>query len=114
VFDVPTVAMADLDAHAAHAVLLDVREHDEWEAGHASGAVHVPMSELPSGLAESGALDGDRRIVVVCRVGARSAQVAAWLDRQGYDAVNLAGGMIAWAHAGRPIIRDDGQAGRIL
>lgn len=112
-FDVPTVTVADLDAQESGAVLLDVREHDEWDAGHASGAVHVPMSELPRGLAESGALDADRRIVVVCRVGARSAQVAAWLDRQGYDAVNLAGGMIAWAHAGRPIVRDDGMAGTI-
>jgi rhodanese-related sulfurtransferase len=51
----------------------------------------------------------DQRIVVVCKMGGRSAQVTAWLNQQGYDAVNLDGGMLAWATAGRPMVSDDGR-----
>jgi rhodanese-related sulfurtransferase len=51
---------------------------------------------------------------VVCRVGGRSAQVTAWLSGQGRDAVNLAGGLDAWAGAGRPLVTDDGAPGTVL
>jgi len=50
---------------------------------------------------------------VVCRVGSRSAQVTAWLAAQGRDAVNLAGGLDAWADAGRPLVTDDGSPGAV-
>lgn len=113
-FDVRSVSVPDLDRQPPDTVLLDVREDEEWVAGHAVDAIHVPLSELPAGLAESGALHGTGRIVVVCRVGARSAQVAAWLTRQGYDAVNLTGGMEAWVQAGRPIVGPDGTQGVII
>jgi rhodanese-related sulfurtransferase len=113
-FGVPSVSVDDLDGQPPGTVLLDVREDDEWVAGHAEEAIHVPLSELPAGLLDSGALDRPGRIVVVCRVGARSAQVAAWLARQGHDAVNLAGGMEAWAEAGRPIMGPAGTAGVII
>jgi rhodanese-related sulfurtransferase len=96
------------------AVLLDVREPDEWVAGHIGGAVHVPMNTVPSRLADApDSLPTDAPIVVVCKVGARSAQVAAWLRSQGYDALNLDGGMLAWARAGRPIEADDGRPPRV-
>ena len=98
---VPTVDVSSLPADA---VLLDVREDDEWSAGHISGAMHVPMMSLPQRLQyEPGALTPENEIVVVCKMGGRSAQVTAWLRQQGYDAVNLAGGMLAWAAAGRPM-----------
>ena len=113
-FDVRSVLVADLDREPPDTVLLDVREDEEWVAGHAAEAIHVPLSQLPAGLADSGAIDGTGRIVVVCRVGARSAQVAAWLGRQGYDAVNLTGGMEAWAQSGRPIAGPDGTIGMII
>ena len=113
-FDVPSVSVADLDREPPDTVLLDVREDEEWVAGHAAEAIHVPLSQLPAGLADSGALDGTGRIVVVCRVGARSAQVAAWLGRQGFDAVNLTGGMEAWAQSGRSIVGPDGAIGMII
>jgi rhodanese-related sulfurtransferase len=104
---VPSVSVADLPAGV---VLLDVREQEEWGAGHIDGAVHVPMSQLPSSLARDPAqLPSDQPIVVVCRVGARSAAVTAWLAANGYDARNLAGGMVAWAHAGRPLVSENGQ-----
>jgi rhodanese-related sulfurtransferase len=64
--------------------LLDVREDDEWAAGHAEQAVHIPMSEL---VARIGEVPVDRRVHVVCRVGGRSAQVAQYLIAQGVDAV---------------------------
>jgi rhodanese-related sulfurtransferase len=85
--------------------LLDVREDDEWAAGHAEQAVHIPMSEL---VARIGEVPMDRRVHVVCRVGGRSAQVAQYLIAQGVDAVNVDGGMLAWERAGRPLTTDHG------
>lgn len=79
--------------------LLDVREVPEWVAGHVEGALHVPMHQLQ---AAQDQLDRDRTIVCVCRSGHRSAVVAEALRRAGYDAVNLLGGMHAWAAAGLP------------
>lgn len=85
------------------AFLLDVREPDEWAAGRAQGAVHIPMGSLNERQEE---LPDDRRIVAVCRSGGRSGQVTAALNRAGYDAVNLAGGTQAWHAAGLPMDAD--------
>jgi rhodanese-related sulfurtransferase len=93
------------------ALLLDVREDDEWAAGHAPEATHPPMSRLG---AAAGDLPFDRTIVCVCHVGARSAAVAAALSGAGWDAVNVAGGMEAWTVAGLPIVRDDGSPGSVI
>ena len=102
---VPTVDVTELPEDA---VLLDVREDDEWAAGHIEGAQHVPMNRVPQHVAYGDALPADRPIVVICKVGGRSAQVTAWLNQQGYDAANLDGGMLAWASAGRPMVSSDG------
>src|ERR1700759_3556375 len=103
-FDVPSVTVDELGADA---FLLDVREDDEWAAGHIAEATHIPMNTLPPTLAKDPQrLNGP--IVVVCAVGGRSAQVTAWLNQQGYDATNLIGGMHAWAQAGRPMVSDTG------
>jgi rhodanese-related sulfurtransferase/glyoxylase-like metal-dependent hydrolase (beta-lactamase superfamily II) len=83
------------------ALLLDVREPDEWQMGHAPGALLLPMGELRARRAE---LADDRRLVVVCRSGGRSAAVTASLRAWGYDAFNLAGGMSAWAATGLPVV----------
>jgi rhodanese-related sulfurtransferase len=82
----------------AGAVLLDVREPEEWEAGHAPGARHVPLGVLPDRMGE---LERAGPIVVICRSGHRSALATEWLSTAGFDAANLVGGMQAWAHAGR-------------
>jgi rhodanese-related sulfurtransferase len=96
----------------AGAYLLDVREPDEWAAGHAADAVHLPMMEIPARLDEI-PRDGD--VVVVCRSGGRSGQVVAYLMHQGYDnVVNLDGGMLDWAAAGRPMVSEDGQPARVM
>ena len=84
-------------------VLLDVREDDEWAAGHAPGAVHVPLGQLIARLDE---LPGDEPVAIVCRAGGRSAQATAYLLGQGRDVRNVAGGMKAWAQAGLPLERD--------
>ncbi|MCW2600106.1 MAG: sulfurtransferase [Frankiales bacterium] len=91
-------------------VLLDVRDHDEWTAGRAPKAVHIPLYELPERLAE---LPDARPLSVVCRVGGRSAQATAWLLAQGVEARNVEGGMLAWAALGLPI-EADAEPPRIL
>jgi len=93
------------------ALLLDVREPDEWRAGHAERAEHVPLGAL--GL-ERDRLPLDRPVVCVCRSGGRSGQAADALVRAGYDAWNLAGGMIAWAASGLEIVADDGGPGSVI
>jgi rhodanese-related sulfurtransferase len=105
---VPEVSVADLPPDAA---MLDVREPDEWAAGHAPGATHVPMSELPARMSE---LPGHDPLYVVCRSGGRSARVAAYLAGQGYPAVNVAGGMQAWARQGRQVVAEGGGEPQII
>src|SRR5581483_6367377 len=84
----------------AGALLLDVREPYEWQAGHAPHAQHIPLGQLPLRVGE---LPGDRPIVTVCRSGHRSAHAATLLAKVGREASNLAGGMHAWVRAGLPI-----------
>jgi rhodanese-related sulfurtransferase len=91
----------------ADAVLLDVREPDEWQAGHIDGALHIPLAQLPIRIAE---IPEGGDLVVVCRSGARSARAVGWLVDHGYPAVNLDGGMGAWAAAGREMVSDTGEA----
>ncbi len=92
------------DAIEAGATILDVREQDEWDAGHLAGSVHLPLSELRERLDEVPAADS---LLVVCRSGARSDMVASHLDRGGRDGLaNLAGGLQAWAAAGLPLEPD--------
>src|SRR5262245_37126486 len=81
------------DLVGAGAFLLDVREPDEWQAGRAPDAVHIALGELVERVDE---VPDDRRVVAICRSGARSAQATAWLNSNGHDTVNLAGGMRAW------------------
>ena len=95
----------------AGAVLLDVRELNEWQAGHVVDAVFVPLGEVA---ARADELPVDRRVVVICRSGVRSARATSFLRAQGFDAVNLAGGMRAWAAAGLDIVTDDGRAGTVI
>lgn len=87
--------------------LLDVREVNEWTAGHAPGAVHIPMSELPQRLSEIPEAD---QLYVVCRSGGRSAKVTAYLNANGWDAVNVERGMNGWSAIGRPLVSEDPDA----
>jgi rhodanese-related sulfurtransferase len=85
--------------------LLDVREDDEWAAGHAPDAVHIPLGQLGGRTAE---IPQDQIVYVICRSGARSARAAQALVGAGWQAVNVAGGMQDWAAAGRPMAADSG------
>jgi rhodanese-related sulfurtransferase len=93
------------------ALLLDVREPDEWAAGHAPDAQFIPLGEVAARTSE---IARDASIVVVCRVGGRSARATAFLRSEGYDAVNLTGGMRAWAASGHDVVVDGGAPGTVI
>lgn len=90
--------------------IVDVRNPDEWDAGHIEGADHVPMDQVRSRQDE---IATDRTVVAVCRSGARSGDVAAALRRAGYDAENLEGGLQAWSRAGLPLVTEHGSPPRV-
>jgi rhodanese-related sulfurtransferase len=109
--EVPQAQIADVPSSLdGSVVLLDVREDDEWQRGHAPGAQHIPMGQVPSRIDE---IDPDAKLFVVCHLGGRSQRVAQYLARHGYNPVNVSGGMQAWAGAGRPVVTDDGATGVI-
>ncbi|GAA3188668.1 MULTISPECIES: rhodanese-like domain-containing protein [Streptomyces] len=108
----PTVGV---DALTSEDFLLDVREDDEWAAGHAEGALHLPMSDFVARYGElTEAAPADGKVYVICRSGGRSAQVAQYLIQQGIDAVNVVGGMQAWEAAGRPVTDGKGGTGAVV
>ena len=107
-FDVPT---ARVDELGPDVTLIDVREEDEWVAGHAEGAQHLPATQL---MARYGEVPTDREVHVICRTGGRSARVTAWLNDNGFEAVNVAGGMSAWVDAGRPLVAEGSEEPRVL
>jgi rhodanese-related sulfurtransferase len=97
--EVPAVSVPE------QAWLLDVREDDEWAAGHAPQARHIPLGQLGARTAE---IPQDTDIYVICRAGGRSARAAEALNGAGWRAVNVGGGMQDWAAAGKPMVTDSG------
>lgn len=92
-----TVSVTEVPAGAQ---LIDVRSQMEWDDGHAVGAIHIPMEEIPS---RYGELDLDSDIYLMCRSGGRASQVADWLEKNGIDTIVVRGGMIDWEHFGLPM-----------
>lgn len=108
---IPTVAISGVpDPLPEGLVVLDVREPVEWQHGHIAGALHVPMNDIPDRLGELPA----GQILVVCKVGGRSAQVTGYLTQQGLEAVNLDGGMLDWEAAGRPMVSETGEPPQVV
>jgi rhodanese-related sulfurtransferase/glyoxylase-like metal-dependent hydrolase (beta-lactamase superfamily II) len=111
------ISVAEVEPLAAEALiragaaLVDVREPDEWEAGHAPGARLIPMSQIEARLGE---LDEKKATVVICRSGGRSAAITQLLSGHGRSAVNVAGGMRGWAEAGLPIVTGAGEPGVVV
>lgn len=102
---VPTVRVAGVPQPLPSGVtVIDVREDGEWQAGHIDGSLHLPLHELPARLDEV----PEGQLLVVCRVGARSAHAVAYLTQHGHDAVNLDGGLVEWEAAGRALASDAG------
>ena len=90
--------------------ILDVREPNEWQAGHVEGSVHLPLNRLMGGGED---LDPGRPVAVVCSVGARSEVGALMLRARGFDAYNVEGGLQRWLAEGYPLVTDDGSPGRV-
>jgi rhodanese-related sulfurtransferase len=91
--------------------LLDVREQDEWDAGHIEGAQHIPLGQLAARLAE---VPTEQVVVAVCRSGSRSDRAAKGLRGSGFEAENLEGGVTAWSRAGLPLVATGGGPGRVI
>lgn len=88
--------------HASDVLVVDVREPGEFAAGHVPGAQLRPLATVPTLI---GDLPADRPVYLVCAVGGRSGQAAAFLSRHGVDAVNVDGGTQEWIAAGYPVER---------
>jgi rhodanese-related sulfurtransferase len=98
-----------IDRQKAGAVLLDVREDDEWAAGHAPGAVHLPLSRVGMSLARF----QNQEVLTVCRSGGRSLRAAKQLADAGIDVHKVRGGMTSWESWGLPVVRADGSLGSV-
>jgi rhodanese-related sulfurtransferase len=82
--------------------ILDVREPQEWEAGHIPGATLIPLGQIPDRLDE---IPQDQPVVVVCRSGNRSGQATQFLRQSGYGlTTSMSGGMNQWAAANLEIV----------
>ncbi len=102
---VPEITVTELKERleaAGAPLVLDVREPWERELAHLPGTLDIPMNQVPQRLAE---LPRDRDIVVMCKAGGRSLQIAAYLARHGYRASNLTGGILAWSKQVDPSVR---------
>jgi rhodanese-related sulfurtransferase len=94
-----------LELQTQGALLLDVREDDEWAAGRSALATHISLGEVPDHVED---LPRDRVIVCICRSGARSGRASKFLLEQGFEAVNMEGGMLNWAAQDQPLVADAG------
>lgn len=93
---------------AGEALLLDVREDDEWAAGRAPGAEHVPLGSL-----QPAEVPTSRPVLALCRSGNRSGEAAQALAAAGVDVRNVTGGMKAWAAAGLPVVTATDRPGTV-
>ncbi|HEY7022636.1 MAG TPA: rhodanese-like domain-containing protein [Ktedonobacterales bacterium] len=104
----PEITNVDVETLAARkdeAFVLDVREPDEYQRGHVSGANNIPQAELASRLDE---LPREQPILVICRTGSRSRHATEFLTQIGYtDVANVLGGTSAWRRAGKPLVREE-------
>ena len=108
--EVPEIGAEEAE-ELTDAFLLDVRESDEWAAGHAPSAIWIPMGDLQARIDE---LPRDRQILAICRSGGRSGVVVEALNGAGFDAVNVVGGMQSWSRAGLDVVADDGAVGTVI
>jgi rhodanese-related sulfurtransferase len=107
---VKPLAAAQLQREGA--VLLDVREQNEWSAGRAPKARHIPIAQLGSRVSRE--VPATATVLTICRSGGRSSQAAGTLRRQGYTVVDVAGGMRAWQAAGLPVVASGGRPGQVI
>jgi rhodanese-related sulfurtransferase len=103
-----TISEASVDelesALQAGAVLIDVRQPDEYEAGHVPGAVLVPLADVPDTLE---LFSSDAPTYVICKSGSRSYRACEFLADEGIEAINVEGGTVAWIISGRTTVAGD-------
>lgn len=100
IVDIPTIDVATLAQEvAAGSPVIDVRQPDEYAEAHVPGVRLVPLAEVPERLDD---VPRDRAVYVICRSGARSGKAVEFYRSQGIDAINVAGGTLAWVEAGHP------------
>ena len=88
----------------ASAIVVDVRQPDEYLGGHVPGAVLIPLNDVPERFGE---LPTDREVLVICRSGGRSYVASEFLVANGVRAVNVAGGTLAWIESGREVVEGE-------
>lgn len=99
--EVPEIDVAELaDKRASGALVIDVREPDEYAGGHVPGAQLIPLAMVPDRLED---IPSDGTVYVICKSGGRSRQASEFLLAQGRDVANVAGGTDAWVASGQPI-----------
>ena len=102
--DIPEVSAEKAISESAAGVrIIDVREQEEWDAGHSPDATFLPLSALEDRAAE---LPEGTRMLIVCHSGMRSLRATAFMRARGLDAVNVEGGLMAWSAAGGSIVTD--------
>jgi rhodanese-related sulfurtransferase len=100
------IDVADLESLiASGARLIDVREPDEYSAGHVPGAISIPLGHVPDRIDEC--VSTGETTYLICRSGARSANACAFLEDRGFDVVNVVGGTMAWVTSGRSVVEGD-------
>lgn len=105
---VPEIDVTELAARRAEgAPLVDVREPDEYTESHVPGAQLIPLGSVPDRVAE---VPTDGTVYMICKGGGRSLKAAEFLRARGIDAVNVAGGTMAWIEAGQPVATGDAPA----
>ena len=108
--DIPQVPVTELPddfTDEPGRVLLDVREDDEWNAGHVRGALHIPLGEIPARLDE---IDLDSELLVICHSSGRSMRVLQYLEQVGVDGSCVRGGMLAWLENEKPVQTGSGDS----
>lgn len=105
--DIPSASVEEIPEDAK---ILDVREDYEWEEGHIERAQHLPLSDIP---ARYGEIPLDEDVYVICRSGGRSLRATEYLNQNGFDAINVQGGMGAWQDAELPMVSENGQEPRV-
>ncbi|QQC58803.1 rhodanese-like domain-containing protein [Rothia kristinae] len=105
--DIPSVSVEEIPEDAK---ILDVREDYEWEEGHIERAQHLPLADIP---ARYGEIPLDEDVYVICRSGGRSLKATEYLNQNGFDAINVKGGMGAWQDAEYPMVSENGQTPQV-
>ncbi|MFT4043802.1 MAG: rhodanese-like domain-containing protein [Gordonia sp. (in: high G+C Gram-positive bacteria)] len=97
---VPVTELPDDFTDEGERIMLDVREDDEWAAGHIKGATHIPLGDVPARLDE---IDLDAELLVICHSSGRAMRVLQYLSQMGVEGSCVAGGMLAWIENGKPV-----------